>query len=177
MPLPTRPVKRDNDKSDLMPGSKALTGSLALMSWVKSAVDALDWPSKQADFQGFPARNYLVLEVYCGAKGAVGSEEIEEWIAPDPVLQAEFPDWHPRSPLIMAFRKCHREAIQQCLSRVLDVALKARFGDDDAHQTPIDYCVVRSLDAWFTPRCGTDAASEASKRLEIQMWTDRMSTD
>ena len=170
-------VKRDKDKTDVMPGSRELTGSQALMVWVKDAVEHIDWPSKTSDFQGYSARAFLVLEVYCCAKGAVGAEEVADWIEPDPVLHAEFPQSHPSSPLIMAFRKCHRHAIHQCLSRVLDIAVKARFGDESEHQTPIDYCVVRGLDAWFTPRCGPNPKQEASARLDIQAWTDKMSMD
>ena len=171
------PFKPDSSKTDVMPSSRELTGSQILLTWVKDAVEHIDWPNKAGDFQGHSARSFLVLEVYCCAKGAVGAEEVADWLDVDPVLHAEFPQSRPSPPLIMAFRKCHRHAIQQCLSRVLDLALKARFGDEGEHLTPLDYCVVRGLDAWFNPRCGPNPEEEAVQRLNIQAWTDKMSLD
>ncbi|MBN2507446.1 MAG: hypothetical protein JXQ71_12205 [Verrucomicrobia bacterium] len=157
--------------------SGALTGDQALMAWVTEAVEHIDWPSRGKDFQGYAAASLLVLEVYGCAKGAVSAEEVADWIRPDPLLRAIFPESVPSAAQLIAFRKCHRLAIQQCLSRVLDVALKTRFGDDAEHLTPIDYCVVRGLDAWFKPRCGPDAEREAIERIGIQDWTDNMSRD
>ncbi len=168
-------VKRDKDKSDLMPGSKELIGSQALMFWARDAVDTVDWPGKTAQFHDFPVAELMILEVYCTAKGAVGSDEMEEWVDTNPVLGDLFPQSHPKSAVIMAFRKCHRQEIQECVGRVLDTALKARFGDDEQHQTPIDYCVVRSLDSWFNPRCGPNPDREAKERVDILGWTDSMS--
>lgn len=161
----------------LMPTGRELTGSQALAALVKELVEGMDWPQKNGQFridevQCFPARNLMILELYCCAKGAESSEAIEEWASKDVTARSLFENILPEAQTMIRFRKRHHAEIHRCLLQIFEIALQARFGSEQSNAAPIDYCAARALDSWFNPKCGPRPSEEANLRMDTLMYVD-----
>jgi hypothetical protein len=172
--------KPEPKTSLLPPHPKEWEGRAGLISMVRDAVQAVDWPHKESNFkidesQCFPSTLLMTLLTYCYAKGIYSSEQVAEAVKLDPTLRALFEKVRPEAETIRKFRRRHHEDVKQCLLWVLRFAFPTRFGEQGKNETPIDHCVALALDRWFEPICGPVPEREAAERLDRAGFWDGMS--